>query len=232
MYCTRCGKLASEGWNVCPHCGTSLHPAKASGLQSDLPTTSRENGVPARSKAPSPWFYAIGPAVIVITSAVAIVFFVLGIVNMAPDTRVVVPGSHELELKSGTYTVFYEYNSSVGGVAYSTSEYLDGMVVTVRSQDGSGVVPVKDTSTNSNYQIGSRAGASMFQFHIDEPGTYVLTARYEDGSTKPSVVLAVGQSNFLRIFLPAMPLGLFGLVVGLLITVWVFVKRRKAGKTI
>ena len=232
MYCTRCGKLSSEGWNVCPHCGTSLHPAKASGLQSDLPTTSRENGVPAGSKAPSPWFYAIGPAAIVITSAIAIVFFVLGIANMAPDTRVVVPGSHELELKRGTYTVFYEYHSSVDGVAYSTGEYLDDMVVMVRSEDGTEVVPVEDTSMSTNYEIGSRAGTSMFEFHIDEPGTYVLTALYEDGSTRPSVVLAVGRFSILKILIPAVPLGLGGFVVGALILIGVFVKRRRAGRPI
>lgn len=232
MYCTRCGKVALEGWNACPYCGASLQSPGTTVSRNDLTAASRTDGIPVRNKAPSPWFYAIGPAVIAITTAAAIVFFVLGIVNMAPDTRVVVPGSHELELKSGTYTVFYEYHSSVGGVAYATGEYLDGMVLTVRSADGSEIVPVKDSSISSNYEVGSRAGTSMFQFHIDEPGTYVLTGQYEDGSTQPSVVLAVGRFNFLRIFLPAVPLGLVGFLLGVLILVWVFVKRRKAGRTI
>lgn len=232
MYCTKCGNEASDDWNLCPRCGTPLKHPNASGSQNDLTSASRKGGIPTRSKAPSPWFYAIGPAVIVVTLAAAIAFFVLGIVNMAPQTRFVVPGSQEMELKKGTYTVFYEYHSSVGGVSYSTSEYLDDMVVTVRSEDGTEVVPVKDTSTSTSYEIGSRAGVSMFEFHIDEPGTYVLTAWYEDGSTRPSVVLAVGRSNFLRVFLPAVPLGFVGFLIGVLLLVSVFVKRRKAGRTI
>ena len=217
---------------MCPHCGTSLHPANASGLQNDVIGALPKDAIHGRSRAPSPWFYAIGPAVIIITTAVAIAFFVMAMFGSAPDKRFVVPGSHEMELKSGKYTVFYEYRSSVGGVAYSTSEYLPGMVATLRSQDGSEVVPVKDTSMSTNYQIGSRAGLSVFEFHIDDPGTYVLTARYEDGKTTPSVVLAVGQFSILEILLPALPLGFGGFAVGLLILIWVFIKRRRAGRPI
>ena len=232
MYCTKCGNEVSDHWNVCPSCGTRLKPLNTSVLQNDLTSASLKDGTSGRSKAPSPWFYAIGPVVIVITSAAAIALFVMAILGSAPAERFVVPGSHELELKRGTYTVFYEYHSSVGGVAYSTGEYLDDMVVTLRSEDGSEVVPVEDTSISTNYEVGSRAGTSMFEFHIDEPGTYVLTARYEDGSTRPSVVLAVGRFDFLKIVVPAVPLGLGGFVLGVLILVGVFIKRRKAGRRI
>ena len=232
MYCTRCGKALAQGCNVCPSCGTPVRPADVSVSQNDPTAASRNNGIPRHGKAPSPWLYAIGPAVIAITSAAAIALFVLGIMNMAPQTRFVVPGSHELELKRGTYTVFYEYHSSVDGVAYSTGEYLDDMVVMVRSEDGTEVVPVEDTSMSTNYEIGSRAGTSMFEFHIDEPGTYVLTALYEDGSTRPSVVLAVGRFSILKILIPAVPLGLGGFVVGALILTGVFVNRRRAGRPI
>ncbi|MBN2099604.1 MAG: hypothetical protein JW753_08415 [Dehalococcoidia bacterium] len=128
--------------------------------------------------------------------------------------------------------MFYEHHSSVDGVAYSTGEYLHGMVVMVRSEDGSVIVPVKDTSTSANYEIGSRAGFSVFEFHIDEPGAYVLTAWYEDGGTTPSVVLAIGRFDILNVLLRSFPLGFGGFLIGVLIIVWVFVKRRKAGRTI
>lgn len=185
------------------------------------------------SKAPSAWFYAIGPAVIGITSVVAIVLFVVGILGMAPDARVVVPGSHEVQFdKTGEYIVYYEYESTVDGVAYSTDEHLHGMVATLRSQDGSRIVPLTDAAVNSEYSIGSRSGVSIFEFDIDEPGTYILTAEYQNGRVAPEVVLAVGQFNIVEVLLRSIPLGLVGFVLGVILIVLVLVKRRKAGKTI
>jgi RNA polymerase subunit RPABC4/transcription elongation factor Spt4 len=233
LYCTRCGKLASEGWNVCPHCGTSLHPAKASGLQNDVIGASPKDATVGRRRAPSPWFYALGPAVIVITTAVAVTLFVTGLLGLTPHTRFVVPGSHEVEFESaGKYYVFYEYRSNVDGVAYSTGEYLPGMVAALRSQDGSHTVPLKATTMSSTYEMGSRCGVSLYEFHIDDPGTYIFTAVYEDGSTRPAVVFALGQFDMLKVFLRSVPLGFGGFLLGVLILVWVFVKRRKAGRPI
>lgn len=181
-------------------------------------------------KRPSAWLYVIGLAVIVIMSVVAIVLFVTGILGSAPDTRFVVPGEQELEFKdTGEYSLFYEYQSTVDGVTYSTAEHLTGMVVTLHSLDGSLEVPLEDASVSTTYTIGSRSGVLLANFSIDESGTYVLTAQYQDGRTAPDVVLAVGRFSFVKMLLPGILLGFVGFVAGVLLLVWVLVKRRKAG---
>ncbi len=199
--------------------------------------------------APSRWHenHVIGIPVLIGGVAVSIVGFVIfgvflfnRLSDLAPDIQVVVPGTHEIQLEeSGKYTVFYEYRSVVDNKVYSTGESLSGMIVTLQSKKDFREVAMSRPSGSTTYEIGGRAGVSVLEFEIDEPGTYLLTADYAAANSGPDVVFAIGKSNILSTVLIA--LGIFfgtlivgggTVIVGVVIIVRAFLKRRKAGTPI
>ena len=227
MYCQQCGNQVLEDWLVCPRCGASLSPASI-----EPPGSITENQSPvtkptAPTKHPNAWFYTFGPAVIVITSIVAIVLLFTALLT-APDMRFAVPGTHEVDFdSSGEYTLFYEYKSSVNGIIYSTGASPPDMTVTLQSKDDAQNVPLLTGSGTSSYEIGGKAGVSMFEFDIDEPGTYILSAEYTDGSTEPPIVFAVGRFNLESTFIRSFAIGTGGFVIGMFSILVVFLLRRR-----
>jgi hypothetical protein len=84
---------------------------------------------------------------------------------------------------------------------------------------------------SSNYAIGGRSGDAVLAFTIAEPGQYYLSAGYPDGSTEPQGVLAVGfavPQRILSTILQAMGIGAIGFVLGIIVAVVTFIKRRRA----
>jgi len=109
--------------------------------------------------------------------------------------RVVVPGSTTLDLgKPGTYTIFHEKQSVVDG-RYYTSDTVAGLRVDVIAEATGSAVRM-EPATNTSYSMGSRQGASIFAFTIDQPGRYRLTTNLAGGQA----VLAIGQGVFGSIF--------------------------------
>ncbi len=181
--------------------------------------------------APSRWQYAIGIAVLVVGFAVFGVFLVTRISGLAPDIRVVVPGTHEIYLgDAGKYTVFYEYRSVVDNQIYSTGESLSGLGVTLKSKRDSREVAMSTPSGTTTYKIGGRAGVSVLKFEVEEPGTYILSADYVGSASGPDVVLAIGKFSILATILIALGIFFGTLIVGGFIIVRTFLKRRKAGR--
>lgn len=224
MYCPKCGYEVTNDWKACPNCGAMLSTVDRVQQSNVLGDTV--------NKGPSPWLYGVGIALIIIPFILAMVLLFVDLFEHNPDTRVVVPGTHELNFDdTGKYTIFYEYQSSVDGKGYSTGEYLKGVVVSLHSKDSTQYVPLSTTSGNMTYQIGSRAGKSLFDFEIDEPGIYVLHAEYQDGTSSPEVVFAIGpQFDILRNILTSIGIGVGGFVLGGLLILWVFIKRRRASE--
>jgi len=111
-------------------------------------------------------------------------------------TQHVMPGSHTLQLdEPGTYTIFHEYQSVVNGTRYGTSpndiQTLTCEVVQVGAAGSAEMgIPVVPPSANMNYNLMERSGYAIFQFTINQPGSYRFSAFYpnEDG---PETVLAV-----------------------------------------
>jgi hypothetical protein len=183
---------------------------------------------------PSPWLYGIGAALIVVTFILAMVLFFTDLFGSNPDTRFVVPGTEELDFDSTReYTIFYEYRSSIDGKGYSTGESLKGVEVSLRSKDGAQSVPLSNSSWDTSYEIGSRAGKSLFEFEIEEPGTYILTTNYQDETATPKVVFAIGPSfDILGTILRSFGIGFGGFVLGVLVLLWVFLKRRQTAEQV
>jgi hypothetical protein len=108
-------------------------------------------------------------------------------------TQVIVPGGATLTLdETGTYTIFHEYQSIVNGRMYSNTS-MSSMDCTMTSLATGASIPIQLTTVNSTYDFGGRAGQSVMQFDITEPGTYDFSCRYTSGTSGPEIVLAIGH---------------------------------------
>lgn len=156
-----------------------------------------------------------------------------GVAKLADNMeRVVVPGSFVINLdKAGSYTMFYEYESQVGGRTYATGPVLSGLLCELQSKDRGDYIQLKDASNMSEFSAGPRAGVSVFDFNVEKPGPYVLTAFYVEGHQGSNVVMSVAH-NFDTNLHSLAQRGLWAVAVAggiaITLTVFVFIRRRKA----
>ena len=148
--------------------------------------------------------------------------------------QAVVPGTAEIHLSQpGDYTIFYEHESVVRNRVYSTAQQVSGLECTLVSKTTGVVIPLTRSTTNSTYSISGRSGRSLLEFHVDQPGTYLLTAQYAEGQTGPEIVLAIGQ-GFVTGILTAVFGGLAivfgGIGLAVAIAVYTAVMRHKAAQ--
>ncbi len=148
--------------------------------------------------------------------------------------QVVVPGTAEVSLpKPGKYTIFHEYQSVVGSRIYSMAQDIPGLECSLQNKATGAPVELSRSVSSSSYSVGGRSGVSFMDFHIGQPGTYLLSAAYPEGVSGPETVLAVGQGVGLRIVAGvlgslAAVFGCIGLAVA--IAVYTGVKRYKASR--
>jgi len=159
-----------------------------------------------------------------------------------PSIQVVVPGSSDITLtQSGKYTVFYEYQSMVGNRIYSTGEDIPDIQVNLVSNDTGAEIPLSSASVTSTYTIGSRSGIGLFDFVIDQPGAYELSASYpavlgQQQEQGPEIVLAIIHGSAVeKLFgsimgtvAGALAIVFIPFVAGVAIIIITFIKRRKA----
>jgi len=158
-----------------------------------------------------------------------------------PSIQVVVPGSSDITLSQpGKYTVFYEYQTMVGNRIYSTGEDIPGIQVNLVSKESGDEIPLSSASVNRTYTIGSRSGIGLFDFAIDQPGTYELSSSYpaDQGQQEqsPEIVLAVIHGSAVeKLFgsimgtvAGALAIVFIPFVAGVAIIIITFIKRRKA----
>jgi hypothetical protein len=55
------------------------------------------------------------------------VFVVFQISHTDPDFRMILPGSQQLDLDNGNYTLFYEHTTVFNGQAFSTDSVVPGI---------------------------------------------------------------------------------------------------------
>ncbi len=151
-----------------------------------------------RRPSPGRWLYLLSLIIFVVGVLAAIVLVVVSIRHFRnlPHgfTRVVAPGTTVVELKkSGSYTIFYEYESQVDGQNFSTGQDLPNLLVSIKSVDSGEVIDVNQTGSTSTYSLDSNSGISVLKFKIDHAGSYAITTSYQNGATGPDVVLAIGQ---------------------------------------
>jgi hypothetical protein len=184
---------------------------------------------------PSRWYYVCAGVVFVagwVLMALLLIKYLSGM--GAKLQQVVVPGEAEITLREpGEYTIFYEYQSVVGNRVYSTEENLSGLECELVSKAKNSRIALSPSSMNSTYELGGRAGKSVFEFRIIQPGVYELSAGYPEGQPGPKVVLAVGKDFTVRILMSifgglALVFGSSGIAVAVVLVT--LIKRGKAKK--
>lgn len=182
--------------------------------------------------------YILG-SVFGIIGIIGFIFFVIFLFNQikeqAPKIRIVVPGTHEIELtEPGEYTIFYEYRSVIDSKVYMTGEALPAeLLVSIYHISGNIEVDLKQPSMDNTYNIGGRAGVSLLEFDIDEPGTYMVNARYAGIIEKPDIVLAIGQFRLFGVIFGAIAIffaSLICTITGCIIVLVTYLKSRKLKK--
>ena len=150
---------------------------------------------------PSPWYYALAALVFIAGWVFFALFLFKNLSGLSEGLRqVVVPGKAELTLlKPGKYTIYHEYRSVVGSKIYAADQNLSGLECVLVSKTTGAKIPLSRASASSSYSVGGRAGVSVFDFTVDRPGVYELSAAYSEGTQGPEVVLAVGQGFVLGI---------------------------------
>ena len=182
--------------------------------------------------------YILG-SVLGIIGLIGFVFFVIflfrQIKEQAPKIQIVVPGTHEIELtEPGEYTIFYEYRSVVDSKVFMTGEALPAeLLVSLYKRAGNMEVDLKQPSMNNTYNIGGRAGISLLEFNIDEPGIYLINGRYAGMVEKPDIVLAIGQFRLFGVIFGAIAIFFASLIItitGCIIILVTYLKSRKLKK--
>jgi|GraSoiStandDraft_41_1057321.scaffolds.fasta_scaffold16706_7 hypothetical protein len=146
-------------------------------------------------RKPSRWYYALAALVFVGGCGVFVLLMARQVNTLSGSlTQILAPGETELNLSApGTYIIFYERESTLGGRVYSTGEHLSGLECQLISRATGSGVALSAPRTSSSYAIGGRSGRSFLQFQVAQPGIYALSAKYTGGQMEPEVVLAVGQ---------------------------------------
>lgn len=182
--------------------------------------------------SPSRWYYALAGLVFVGGWVLFALFLFKNLSGMgAKLQQVVVPGEADITLREpGQYTIFYEYHSVIGNRVYSTNESLSGLACELVSKTKKSRIALSPSSMDSTYELDGRSGRSVFDFRIDQPGVYELSAGYPEGQPEPQVVLAVGKNFTARLLMTifgglALVFGSIGIAVA--ITLVTLIKRHK-----
>jgi len=192
------------------------------------------NNVPIR---PSKWFYVLAVLVMITGCVLFVVLLLGGIASMTKGLdQIVVPGEDTIDLaKSGTYTIFYEYQSVYGNKVYATDENLSGLECAVVDKSTGENIPLSPPATASNYAVGGRSGRSIFTFTVTRPGAYRVLGYYTDDRSGPEVVLSIGSDVTMKIVgtvLGAIAIMFVTIILGAAIIIVTFLKRRKASQSL
>jgi hypothetical protein len=164
-----------------------------------------------------------------IVGAVVVLIAHLGSMT-AGLTQIVVPGGADLDLKqAGTYTIYHERTSTVGGRVYQ-SNGISGLRVAVKSAGTGQPITLRRPTGTSQYNVNGRSGFSALVFDISTPGKYRLDAAYDDGRQQPQTVLAVGTGfvgGLLTTIFLAIGLFFAGLAAAIALAVVVRLRRRR-----
>ncbi len=155
------------------------------------------------------------------------VFLVLQIGTTNPDLRIVLPGSQEIELEKGDYTLFYEHQSVFNESTFTTDPTVPAIRFFVIAPDESGV-ELDTPGVNETYEFDGRAGYSVIKFSIDTAGIHTVGGGYPGGRAGSFFIFALGKSTSGPLLISALSLT-GGLGGGIVILVGTYFMRRPVG---
>jgi hypothetical protein len=111
---------------------------------------------------PPRWHFMAG-VLVVLAGAVAFgISLWVELASYRPNIRLVVPGSHEIELyESGTWTVYYEYESVVEDLVFSSNRTLAGLLVGISRMGDAEHLELTQVLERESYEKGEFAGDSV-----------------------------------------------------------------------
>jgi len=156
---------------------------------------------------------------------------------LKPPSYVIVPGKGSLDLpEAGKYKICYEYRSVVGGKTYISPQAFPGLACRIVHADSGEEVPVESMFGSLTYTSSGHAGTGIWQFEIDQAGSYELTGWYPEGVTGPAeVVLAIDKAFPLVVLLVGIFAGggialICWILAGVLV-VLTLIRRARAART-
>jgi hypothetical protein len=130
---------------------------------------------------------------------------------------------------TGSKKIFHEFHSRIGDESVSNPQSIDGLRVELTNPHGDHV-DVDSSIASEQYSFSGHEGVAVARFQADSTGTWHIKAQ-QDNSNR--YVLAIGGSPIANVFkllgkivIPAVVLGLLGLIV-FIVTV---VRRSQATK--
>lgn len=172
---------------------------------------------------PTRWYYllallipvlACGVTAILIYRTVPVLPGALEDISMNNLTRVVVPGSAEINFtKPGAYAVYYEYRGVINGVSYISHKYQPRINCYLRSKaTGENIELASPQAEGDMYstQNNERVGVLFKTISINDPGGHSFSCRYTNGREEPQIVLSVGPNIIWEFFnIAAKPVSAF-----------------------
>ena len=154
------------------------------------------------------------------------VFVVFQISHTDPDFRMILPGSQEIDLDTGNYTLFYEHTTQFNGQAFSTDSVVPAIRFFVIGPDETGI-ELETPSSNKGYEFDGRAGYSVVTFKVENPGLHTVGGGYPDGPTVSIFIFALGKSASGSFLIAILSL-LGGLGMAFFVAITTFATRRAA----
>jgi hypothetical protein len=179
--------------------------------------------LPSDDYGPSKWWFLVAGLVAVGGIALAILIFVVGLMNFFDRIegfqRVDVPGTAQVVLGTGGYSVYHEYTGASSDIGIG---FVGMPAVTITSPSGD-AVDLRPYTTNVTYSGSGYEGEGILTFDADEAGTYVVEASGEPGSE-----VAIGRgigAGMVGTVVGAFVAGGVGILAGLIVAIVVGVRR-------
>jgi hypothetical protein len=166
-------------------------------------------------KLPSRWFYGI--AVLIVLFGLFISVWIMKDPGLGKYPAMIadayheeqhhlnVPGSRDVELtRSGAYGIYFEY-SLVNSARYPNERMPPSIDCSLVSKStGAEIEAAPDyVDTNRYWSKGhDHTGVLIMSITVDKPDTFRFACQYQDGSTEPEIVVALGPNyiwEFLRV---------------------------------
>lgn len=179
---------------------------------------------------PSRWYYALAVLIIVAGGAVFFSYLFSSLDNVNKGlNQIIVPGSGDIILQSGKYTVFCENESMAGGRIYLSGKGISGLQIELKNKSTGIKMPLFVSQGTNTHSIGGRQGSSELEFAVDQRGIYELSAWYPNGKG-PEVMLAVGRDPFdslVSMIVVGVAIDIGSILIAVAIVVTVYQRRRK-----
>jgi hypothetical protein len=202
----------------------------------------------ANKQLPSRWFYGVAVLVIFVGILISAWILVNSGIGKYPTLivesynekqhRLSAPGFKDIMLtRTGAYGIYYEYSRLPSSDDYPKIPSAIECSLTSKST-GAETEAVPDFVETNRYwsKDRDRSGVLIMSITVDDPDTYTFTCHYQNGSTEPEIVVALGPNYFWEFLKVAgkISLSLIGatialcgsILIGFCLTVIVAIKRR------